>query len=350
MGPPPVIVATGARTPLGLSSAASAAALRAGINRLGQHAFLIDRLGKPMVAAPDARLDPGVVGNPRLLALARSALDEACQFLREHASSLGPAPLHLALPEFRPGWSESDAASLGRQLSALRAPVEIGEVKLYPRGHAAGVAALRAAVADLATGMVDVCLVGGVDSYLHPDTMEWLDNHRQLAGEDGRSAFVPGEGAAFLLLMTDYGSRRLGLRNQGTISALALTTETKRIKTPETCLGEGLTAAVQAVTATLASGDQIHNVICDINGERYRGEEWGFVCLRLAERFDDPLAYRSPADSWGDMGAASIPLFTMLACEAAARGYASGSRTLLWASSEGGQRGASLIEAEVALG
>ena len=44
------------------------------------------------------------------------------------------------------------------------------------------------------------------------------------------------------------------------------------------------------------------------------------------------------------MGAASIPLFTVLACQAAARGYAPGPYSLVWAGSEGGQRGALLIQ------
>ena len=60
--------------------------------------------------------------------------------------------------------------------------------------------------------------------------------------------------------------------------------------------------------------ERINDIYCDINGERYRSEEWGFVCLRLSQYFDNPTAYRSPAECWGDMGAASGPLFAMLAC------------------------------------
>ena len=37
------------------------------------------------------------------------------------------------------------------------------------------------------------------------------------------------------------------------------------------------------------------------------------------EYFDDPAAYDSPADCLGDMGAASGPLFAMLACRATVR-------------------------------
>ena len=191
-------------------------------------------------------------------------------------------------------------------------------------------------------GAFEACLVGGVDSYFHPDTMEWLDANRQLVGTVSRSGFVPGEGAGFCLLMTERACARLGLKALVSVRAVAVGKETKLIKTSDMCLGEGLSAMVRdAVSALRPPAERINQIICDINGERYRGEEWGFVCLRLSQYFDDPTAYLSPAECWGDMGAASGPLFAMLVCQAVARGYAKGPRTLLWASSEGGERGAS---------
>ena len=90
--------------------------------------------------------------------------------------------------------------------------------------------------------------------------------------------------------------------------------------------------------------ERINQIFCDINGERYRGEEWGFVCLRLSQYFDDPTAYLSPAECWGDMGAASGPLFAMLVCQAAARSISKGQRTMLWASSQRGLRGVAVLE------
>ncbi len=117
----------------------------------------------------------------------------------------------------------------------------------------------------------------------------------------------------------------------------------KSTETDDLCVGAGLTQAVDAACSELGS-QRISDVFCDVNGERYRAEEWGFVCLRSAHYFDDPTDYRSPAGIWGDMGAASIPLFAMLACRASARGYARGPNALLWASSEGGQRAAVLVK------
>lgn len=340
------IVATGARTPLGLQVAPSAAALRAGISAMGDHPFMIDHLGDPMPGAIDAQLDPGLMGPGRLLALAESALREACTPLSEAPKPRLRLPVYLGLPELRPGFSEQDAKAVGSGLERFEGlPVEISEVKVSIQGHAAGLVALAAAIEKIQQGAFEACLVGGVDSYFQPDTMEWLDDNRQLAGADARSAFVPGEGAGFCLLMTEQLRKRLGLGTLARVLAVTIGRETKLIKTSDVCLGEGLTATVRAAVGALPSPTgTINDVICDINGERYRGEEWGFVCLRLSEYFDDPTAYRSPADIWGDMGAASGPLFAMLACQAAERGYAKGPHTMVWTSSENGQRSAAVLE------
>jgi 3-oxoacyl-[acyl-carrier-protein] synthase-1 len=201
------------------------------------------------------------------------------------------------------------------------------------------------AVHQIETGAIDACLIGGVETYFQADTMEWLDANRQLAGSVSRSGFVPGEGACFCVLMADGFRTRLGLSSLARIVSAETGRETKLIKTSDICLGEGLTATVRQAVKELASrGESINSVICDINTERYRGEEWGFVCLRLPLCFDDPTGYLSPADCWGDMGAASGPLFAMLACEAARRGFSRGRHAMLWASSEGGLRGATVLE------
>jgi 3-oxoacyl-[acyl-carrier-protein] synthase-1 len=130
------------------------------------------------------------------------------------------------------------------------------------------------------------------------------------------------------------------------VLSVATGRETKLTKTEDICLGEGLTQTVQEAVCEQGTEQSITDIICDVNGERYRSEEWGFVCLRLPQYFDDPTAYRSPADSWGDMGAASGPLFAMLACQSADRGYCKGPRTLLWTSSESGLRAAAVLGTE----
>lgn len=345
MTTPVHIVATGARTSLGLQALPSAAALRAGISSMGDHPFMIDQAGDPMPGALDSFIDPGIMGPERLLTLAESALREACTLLDNPNESLQRLPVYLGLPEYRPGFSEQDAQEIQNGLGNIdELPIQISEVKVLTEGHAAGLYALAVATEHIRTGALEACIVGGVDSYFHPDTMEWLDENRQLVGTVSRSAFVPGEAASFCLVTSAEFSKRLGLDALARVSGVAVARESKLIKTSDICLGEGLTTAVKNAVAGLRPGETINDIICDINGERYRGEEWGFVCLRLPQYFDAPTVYLSPADCWGDTGAASGPLFVMLACQAAAGGYSKGSRTMLWASSESGLRGAVVLE------
>jgi len=344
------IVATGARTPIGLHSASSAAAYRAGISGVVQHPFMIDRAGEPVASALDSSIDPELVGPERLLALAESALHEVCEPLCGISAPLPGLPLYLCLPELRPGFTTLDAAAVQTGLLGMvnSLDVHITEVKVFTAGHAAGFSALSMARQRIQQGALDGCLIGGVDSYLHAETVDWLEDHLQLAGSVSRSGFVPGEGAGFCLLLSESACGRLGLSGISRVTTAAISVETKLIKTPDVCLGVGLTAAVREALGVLhAGGERISTIICDINGERYRGEEWGFACLRLSQYLDDPTAYNSPADCWGDLGSASVPLFAMLACQATLRGYSPGPQTLLWASSEHGLRGAAVLDARL---
>ena len=308
---------------------------------------MVDSAGDPMPGALDAEIDPRIVGPERFQLLTESALREACHPLDAVGRQQLNMPVYLGLPEMRPGFTEPDAAAIRSGLSQTEGlPVKLSVVATFTEGHAAGLLALAAAVEQLKEGAFEMCLVGGVESYFHPDTMEWLDANRQLMGSVSRSGFIPSEGSGFCLLMTDKGRQRLGLEGLARVVAVAVGRETKLIKTTDVCLGEGLSATVrEALSGFHPPDERINEIICDINGERYRGEEWGFVCLRMSDYFDDPTAYQSPAECWGDMGAASGPLFAMLACAGIARGYARGPRILLWASSEKGRRSAAILEA-----
>jgi len=346
VAPPVYIIAASARTPLGLDAEASTAAVRAGISALSEHPFLVDQTGDMMPGALDAEIDPYVFGSDRLVLLAESALRNLLDTVKTGSVPKPLLSVFLGLPELRPGFTDSDVEATRSGLGSLNdLPVELGSVNAYPQGHASGAVAFSAAVRSAQVDATSLSIVGGVESYFHPLTMEWLDSNRQLANSVSRSGFVPGEGAAFLLLAGSEAVKLFGMKPIARVDAVGVATETKLIRTSDTCLGEGLTEAVKKAVSGLRPPDQaISDILCDLNTERYRGEEWGFVCLRLAQFFEDPTTYLSPSDRWGDMGAASVPLFAMLACDAAQKGYSTGSRALLWASSENGLRGAVRLE------
>src|SRR4029079_12417749 len=123
-----------------------------------------------------------------------------------------------------------------------------------------------------------------------------------------------------------------------------------RIKTDTVCVGTGLTKVFRRVLPALPSGARINTVLCDQNGEAYRADEYGFSLLRTNKFFVDGSDFIAPADCWGDVGAASGPLFIALAATAARKGYARGPWTLAWTSSEAGERSSALIFADVAGG
>lgn len=336
------IVAVGARTPVGLTAESTAAAVRARISRITEHPILVDVRGEPVRMAQDGLLDPGLFGLPRIVALARSALDEVLGKLGSRAQGLRIALL-LGLPELRPGWSEREVAAVQQELT-LPLGLIGGKPHVIPGGHAAALEALRRGTELIGEGRADLCLVGGVESYLEPDTLLWLDTNRQLLRSGMRSAFHPGEGAGFLALAGERVRRQLGLKSLGIPLATQVSRESKLIKTDEQNTGEGLTRALQAALTELSRrGERVDDVYCDLNGERYRTEEWGFALLRTQQAFRDASAARTAVSEWGDMGAASGALLMILALRAWARGYAQGPTALVWASSEGGLRGAVVL-------
>ena len=339
------IVAVGARTPLGLTAESSAAAVRAGINRVSEHSFIIDRVAEPVRTAQDSRLDPGLMGPERLIEMAMTVLEEICYKLEPIRSGFPSIPLLLGLPEERPGWTGEHLQAVRHGLSRKPMPFDFQPTEVFSQGHAAGLLALDAACTRIRTGQAEICVIAGVDSYLEFETLEWLDQNRQLATSYHRGAFCPGEGAGAFVVAADSVVRRYRLDSLAVVRGTGTATEARRIKTDVVCLGEGLTESVRKAVMPLRLPEEVvEGIICDINGERYRSEEWGFTLLRFPEALVDPTGYDLPASCWGDMGAASGPLFVMLAVTAGKRGWAKGALYLIWNSSEGGRRAAVVLE------
>jgi 3-oxoacyl-[acyl-carrier-protein] synthase-1 len=104
---------------------------------------------------------------------------------------------------------------------------------------------------------------------------------------------------------------------------------------------------MRGAVAGLRPGQRITDTYCDMNGEPYRADEFAFAAIRLREHFVTPSEFVTPADCWGDVGAASVPLAAVLAAIAGLKSYACGGTSLVWASSDTGERGAALLESDV---
>ena len=307
--------------------------------------FFVDKNDEAVRMAIDEELRPELWGPGRMVELATHALSDLCRHIDFKKFRLHELSIYVALPEERPGWGRRDNEEFGQALSRVELPFSIKSLQFFPQGHAAGTIAMESAVASMQAGREDVAIILGVDSYLNFHTLQWLDENRQLANTYNRGAFFPGEGAGALLLASSDVVRAFNLEAPVGIKNISRSIESNLIKTDKTCLGEGLTQCMIDLLSGLQLPQQsINGIICDINGERYRAEEWGFTILRCGEYFDDPTAYELPASGWGDVGAASGPLFMGMVMAAGQRGYAKGSRYIVWNSSENGQRAGVLLE------
>ncbi|MGH1344858.1 MAG: hypothetical protein ACRBN8_25075 [Nannocystales bacterium] len=328
------VVAMGARTPVGLRVDATAAAIRSGLSGIAELAF-VDGKGSPICGAADRRLEPAVRGHSRMAELQASALEEALGSLE---LTDVPCRLWSVLPETRPGFGDEDA----RRLVAAAASrlVKSGarvETRTCGRGHAGAAQALVRASAEESEA---VHVVVGVDSYLHPHTYVWLEQQGLLAQEGARNGVVPGEAACCLVLASAALQSQLRVQPLARVAGAGHAREERLRDSESGSLGVGLTRAVLDAGAGLAFPDQAADaVFADLNGDRYRSEEWAFLALRAPVAMRS-LQYRSPVGSVGDVGAAFMPLSIALAAESFARGYAPGPRALVTAGSHGGLRGA----------
>jgi len=344
----PCIVGAGACTAVGNDLAATAAAVRAGIPGFADHPWCVDSAGAAVTVARAPALDAHHGGAGRFAAL---AVDAALQALASCGGARGSSPklaVCLGLPGPRPGLPADLVARVEHALrEALRDIADVVDIGIVRCGHSGALIGLELARQRLASGSADLGLVGGVDSYLDAETLEWLESRGQLhsAGAGNNAwGFIPGEAAGWCVLASAAHAREAALASWGRVRSTAVCQEPAR-GPGEVCLGRGLTEAFLGATGALAlPRERVDHILCDMNGEPQRAEEFGFASLRTHDRFEDPSDFIAPADCWGDVGAASGPLLLALACTGRAKGYLPGDRALVWTSSESGERAAALLD------
>lgn len=343
------LICWGASTAIGESAAATAAAVRAGVTGFVDHPQMFDMNRDPFVVAASPVMDFTTSLVDRMASLAETAAGETLGVLEGVDGREREISVLLGLPERRAGQPEDMAGVLKTRLkNTLGANCGIRSFETLNNGHAAGMMAIGQAVTQVNQGDSGLFLVGGVDSYIDDETLGWLEDSDQLHNGTNPYGFTPGEAAGFALICSGDTARRLGLNPQVTLLGCATTTEKYLIKTDTVSTGEGMTAAYREVLSGLPGNDaQVDQIITDQNGEIYRANEYGFSLVRTNRHFVDGNDFLAPADCWGDVGAASGPLFLGLVAAAADKGYGKGPLSLLTTSAEGGQRSVALAYAAV---
>jgi 3-oxoacyl-[acyl-carrier-protein] synthase-1 len=337
------MVGIAGRTCLGASAEASAAAVRGAISGRAEHPFMVDKAGEPMFVARDSLLPADLHGGERLVAIARDPLDQLTTIV--DAIGVGDVPCVLGISVPRPGHpsalNDEITRTLQQELEKRRSQ-RLSEI--FPHGHTSGLLAMNSAITKIQRQEHEFCVAGAVDSYLQPETLEWLDERGKLMSEVNRSGFTPGEGAGFCLMTAERTARKYRLPILCRITGIGIAWEKNAIDSEEPGVGVGMSAAISEACQSLdLAAEKIDFTYCDMNGERYRSEEFTFAALRKQRLFAEVTDNLTPADCWGDVGAASGPLFAALAIASAERGYAKGPRALLWTSADSGHRAAAAL-------
>jgi 3-oxoacyl-[acyl-carrier-protein] synthase-1 len=342
-----VIVGMGARIATGLDALTTAMSVRARKSFIRESRF-VDRAGEPIALSFVSSIDDVVVGRERFVSLAAPAMREAIQgWARARFTSRGhPIPLVPLLLATSAEVDPSDAR--GAKLMAALAErsgiaIDPARSKVVAQGRASGVYAIEQAAGRIARGEDDFILVGGVDSYFDADRLEALDAARRLHGPDTENGFIPGEGAAFVLLSS---RRRAGSDvKHASIVGVGTEREPRPFGSPDPCHALGISLAFKRALAPLGPA-KIGWALSDVVGERHRLDEWLFASGRIQHSLTSDLQHDTPLLLTGDLGAAAAPLLVVLACVGWSTGCAPADLALVAAHSDESERGALLLASE----
>lgn len=338
------IGATGALCAIGGTPKQIWASARAGIARIG-NSQVMDRNFDPiqMGLVPEAQLPPlpSEIENGlpprarRLLRLAAPALNEITQHLKS------PAKLFLGLPEFGaqpPAWLNNFLKLLAQ---AANAKLDLEHSMIFPRGRAASLLAMEAGLHELANSSDNTSrvIVGGVDSFLDFRLLASLDIERRILGPRVMDGFIPGEGAAFFTL---HAASAQPAQPLATVHNVAAFDDDGHRYGNAPSKGEGLSHAIEKLRGGLQVKEPVAVTYAGFNGENFDAKLWGVARMRHTDFFAPDMSIEHPADKYGDAGAATGALLTVLAAQALSRKQYSGP-ALVWAASDTASRACALL-------
>ena len=348
MTPSAVVVSVGARTPIGLSAIETGFAYRAASVGMREAPLVEEEGGDPITMCFLPTIDPLLTGADRAAALAIPALDEAIRgvglalqqmrvklvlCMDEHLGAPGPSG-HLL------------GATVGAhviQRASMHAPQTHLETSI--RGPAGPGLALQGVYDALARGSIEAAILGGVHTDYDPDRVRALASAGRLFKTDNLDSIIPGEHAAFLVLMRPDVARTYKLRPLANLYAVGTAFDKARPDNDEPAFeAVGLTVAIRKAGAPLADARlRAGWLLTDLSFERHRLYEHQSMVVRTQSLWTEPQQWDPPALRMGALGAAAIPIEIALACEGWRRGWAPHSVAFACAGNDSGERAALLL-------
>lgn len=329
---PLAVLSTGLVTSVGMNAPASCAAFRAKLTNPAETRF-VDSDGK-WIMAHEVSLDQPWRGRTKLVRMAAMAIEEA---LGDVPRAQWPSvPLLLCVAESgRPG-----------RLSGLddRLLVEIMQVlgvRFAPSSATVPEGRIAVAVAlSLARDMVQHqgaprVLIACTDSLLSWQTLSHYERADRLLTGRNSNGFMPGEGAAALLV----GDARTGTHLF--CEGIGFADEAAHIDSEQPLRADGM---AQAIRVALAQAEHaMHEVdfrITDLSGEHYYFKEAALALSRTLRQRKEEIDLWHPAECIGEAGSVVGGAVISLAYAACHKRFDKGHRILAHFANDGGRRAA----------
>ena len=274
----------------------------------------------------------------RMLTLSAAALDNLSCTLPDE-----PLALFLAGPEIyldRPSINKAFFDNLNSHSGDAFDP---SCSRILNTGRAGAIEAIETAFRYLESSGAQYALVGAVDSFYDYRTMLYLSEKRRLLTSQTMDGFAPGEGAAFLLLHSpgttsnttnNAASDTNKKPNIAEIHRPGLMFEKGHLMSKEPYTAEALAKAMQQ--ALSACPHPISTIFSSQTGEMHYTKELSVALIRCGQSLQQNPKVISPAEYFGDLGAA----YGLVATALAASNTNTAPASLVYCSSDSGQRAA----------
>ncbi len=319
---PLYVAANSMLTPIGRGAKRVFCSVEAGINRYRESDVLgSDGEPIPMALVPRDAISDAIdysLLSGELSARQKRLLRIATVALEDIKPSLPPTPIPLFLAG--PERYTDDLAinhnlikNLGLQSDAS---IDLSLSRAVNIGRAGVIDMIDMAARYFDATDAHYVLVGGVDSYYHTPTLDYLDDQHRLLLASNKDGFVPGEGAGFLLLISPNAPDEIKQQATATLSSPSLQQEQAHLlntSSNSASLAEALTDVFEKQTDGIDA--PIDTIYSSANGETYYTKELSVAMLRYHDCFTENKTIIHPAEYFGDIGAAFGAVMVGLAVE-----------------------------------
>ncbi|CAM2010076.1 hypothetical protein [Acanthopleuribacter pedis] len=329
------VTGLGLVTPIGLNTTQCFASFCAGVSRFQETDDFYCLASDEELAEPQplvwSRLQTmdTEAGTQRIEALAVAAINDLLQHTRLRRRDLEGVVVVPVLPN---AGTRHLVESLADETGLAFHPAPLG----FYESDAAFSAGLAHVTELIHTHGARACLLVAADSLLASARLAELDRDGRIKSARNLDGFIPGEGAAAVLLESPETAQARGAEIHALVTARGDATEPHPPTADDATQGEGLSQALATCAEQTADGRLPGWVVTTFNGESRQAREWGHCLVRLQNKL--PVRHMwYPAENLGHTGVAAAIGFS-IAAFALGQGYAPESSALLTALGHDAQR------------